>query len=904
MRLDRGGGGTVVGAETDLVERAADLLFEIRQGSSIGKDAVGARPLAVQWTLESLPLLDLLGRQPAIVPPTAPQLIRGGDEPEDGADPVQAHLQEQRHVQDEHGRAFAPVVVLHGGADLDLDAGVQESLESAQRGLVGEDPGGDRRPIRAPIPNEPRAEQFLQPTVCGGVGEGAVGEGIRIDDPSRTQSRDQSGDRTLPGTDSTEQADHGARAQHGRTPGPHGEGGGTSGPPRSQRPRDREYGGGGGAVKAVRRRGGRLPRLFSGTPRLTSVRSDCYAGAPRAGLGDGRAVERHNVRAASGRMSRRAACPDPRGSGAPSARPERAIEQTQRSLATPRRKDMTAPTENQAIYRATERGASAWPLVIALLLLAIMSYFWWAETDKVDKALADAKEATEAKVQEQLAHEKTLKYLEDLSRLVGFQDTSHSTPARTILATNLETLGAHVRPDGALAGGGKGALATLKEKATKSYTRAGRIHKSTVGVEKALDVSVLPQAFKQKLAEFRSKWSGGVGDRPVPPADEDDVQGMSEYRDNLATYEQRTAEYEAEFRDLTSDDAWKSIAETVRMPAEWAGETENVVVVDYLPLPEGGAHTVEALLAPLPAMVDSFKQEIDALQAAAANQITQLTGEVNARQTELDNTRAELAKTQTDTNAQIAQLRQSVTEQTESITRLQDERSTAQNELEQTKERHRGETSKLQADLTAHQAGLASMKERRDLRIRRDDPKGTVLAVSQALGTGTIDLGRQDRAYEGQVFVVSSLDRGGNRVDKGRVVITQVTGPSSSKVRILDGRGEVAGGDRLHNALYNPTDPVHVYIHGTLDKWPRELAMSRLKQLGVVVQDAIDGKTDYIVIPNSLAVKPDVAGGADEESEEDEGGAAASPLAQLESLARRNGAVIVPERLFDALLDY
>ena len=54
---------------------------------------------------------------------------------------------------------------------------------------------------------------------------------------------------------------------------------------------------------------------------------------------------------------------------------------------------------------------------------------------------------------------------------------------------------------------------------------------------------------------------------------------------------------------------------------------------------------------------------------------------------------------------------------------------------------------------------------------------------------------------------------------------------------------------------------------------------------------AVDGET------------PDV-GTEDEGGDEEEGEGAANPLAQLEVLARRNGAVIMPERLFDTLLDF
>ncbi|MGE0190983.1 MAG: hypothetical protein AB7T63_02975 [Planctomycetota bacterium] len=567
---------------------------------------------------------------------------------------------------------------------------------------------------------------------------------------------------------------------------------------------------------------------------------------------------------------------------------------------------MRAPSHHQSgIYRGSERGASAWPFILTLVLLLVFVWLWYAETEKKDNALAAEKQAKQAELDAKNETKRAMDELEALSRVVGYQDSTFSAGGRTISTTNRATLEAHVKPDGTLPGetGGKGTLAVLMEKAQMAFTRAGRIHTSQIGAEKALDYSVLPQAFKDKLQAYRDAWGNGIGEKPVPPTDEDDVAAMAAYKDEIAQYEEKARQRDEAFADLASDEAWKQISEVVRMPAEWAGQTGTEIVVNYLPLPEGGAYTVEALLEPLPAMIDNYESEITALQAAAASTITQQAADITAARTELDNTRAELSRVQSESTQQIEAANRTITEQTESITRLQDEKSTAQNELEQAKERHKGDITKVEADRDAYRSGLANAKERRDVRIRRDDPKGTMLAVSDAMGTGAIDLGTSDKAYVGMVFVVSGLDRGGNRVDKGRVVVTQVTGPHSSKVRVLEGRGQIAGGDRLHNALYNPTDPIHVYIHGKLDKWPRELAVARLRRLGVIVQEQVDGNTDYVVIPNSLGAKPEAA--SDEESEDEEGGeSAADPLAQLEILARRNGAVIMPERLFDTLLDF
>ena len=61
---------------------------------------------------------------------------------------------------------------------------------------------------------------------------------------------------------------------------------------------------------------------------------------------------------------------------------------------------MRAPSHHPSgIYRGSERGASAWPLVLALVLLLVFVYLWYAETDKRDEALAKQKDAQEAELQ-------------------------------------------------------------------------------------------------------------------------------------------------------------------------------------------------------------------------------------------------------------------------------------------------------------------------------------------------------------------------------------------------------------------------------------------------------------------------------------------------------------------------
>ena len=250
---------------------------------------------------------------------------------------------------------------------------------------------------------------------------------------------------------------------------------------------------------------------------------------------------------------------------------------------------------------------------------------------------------------------------------------------------------------------------------------------------------------------------------------------------------------------------------------------------------------------------------------------------------------------------QVEERDATISEKTDAITRLQQQVSDGENAHEQEKTKWASDKTTLEQSRDAYREGLHAAKARRDHKIRRDEAKGTVLLVSQAMGTGTIDRGSADRVYVGQKFVVSSKNRAGRRVDKGEVVVTRVMGRHASKVRIVGPQAQpITGGDSIHNPLYNPTDPIHVVIAGKLDKWPRNLAVQRLKQLNVVVQDQPNGSTDYVIVPNSWAAPMETS----DEDEDNGGDAAPSPLERVTKTARRFGAVVLTERLFDVFLDY
>ena len=564
-------------------------------------------------------------------------------------------------------------------------------------------------------------------------------------------------------------------------------------------------------------------------------------------------------------------------------------------------------------HSISERGASALPFIITLLLMLFFVWKWFEQTELKDSA---AKELAEAQQELQNARNNATQIvdkLEELSQAVGF--TTDSMPVKVaegkqrnaIQVTDINTLRAHLSPDGMLAGaegadGSAGTMNALSKAAVVTYTRKGRLHKEATGKEVEVKGSGLSAEFEAMVGKFLENF-GEAPKKPAPPTDPDDTEAKSQYDDDIAAWRKWHEDREAGLADLAANPEYKEYTGVIRLPSEWGETEEPKVQVNYLNRPEGGANTVEAILQPLVPMVNVLKKEISAIQTAAAAQLAQVQAAAGANKTEADAANAELASVRDEMNSQIKQRDSELSEKTDSITRLQNEVAEFGNQLEQAKTQWQSEKGTLENERDSYREGLHAAKARRDHQIRRDDVKGTVLLTSQALRTGTIDRGSADRIYVGQKFVVSSKNRAGNRVDKGEIVVTKVMGRHASKFRIVGPQSQaITGGDSIHNPLYDPSATIHVVLAGKLDKWPRNLAVQRLKKLNVVVQDAPNGKTDYVVVPNSWSAPIDAGG--DEEEEDDGAEAAVSPLEQVAKTARRFGAQVVTERIFDVFLDY
>lgn len=559
-------------------------------------------------------------------------------------------------------------------------------------------------------------------------------------------------------------------------------------------------------------------------------------------------------------------------------------------------------------------GATNWAFIITLIIALVFIWLWFQETDKIDKAMDEKRQAEEKVARMNAEGVRLADALAELSNVVGWKNKNFTLKEiarneQNIPYSDAAAIKANFDPEGVVGGAEEGTtvdglLKKIISAASLTFEREGRMHSTKTGEEKEYKFQTLNAAFKEKLASVKAKWDEVQFSRPVPPADPDNDEGMANYNAELAAWEEKVKEYSNDIAELSQMEGWNEYSKVIAAPGTWADITKTPVTVQFYEYAEGGARTIENAMIGLDKAFERMGDELRANMQAWGQEITQLRKDTAAKEQSITELQQQLTTEQTARNTDVQQLQDRLNQETERANRNAINMTNAQNEAAKVKEDSAKTIATLNREIEARKEQNRLLKEKRDLVIARDDVDGSVLMGNATLGTAMIDLGHKDKAYVGQKFVVSALDRAGNRVNKGEIMIVKVTGDHSAKARIL--AGSAGRGDRIHNPFYQPGERIYVYFAAKMDKWPVEMARERLAKMNVVVQDAPNGKTHYIIVPNSWAAPADAGGGEDEDEDEgdEDGGGAASPLEEVQKTARTFGANVITENLLDAFLDY
>jgi hypothetical protein len=358
--------------------------------------------------------------------------------------------------------------------------------------------------------------------------------------------------------------------------------------------------------------------------------------------------------------------------------------------------------------------------------------------------------------------------------------------------------------------------------------------------------------------------------------------------------------------ELAKDErAYKRLNEIIKLPGTIADESNTTRLVFFTDTPQPQP-TVADLLKAVEKPILAMKSEFIENKKADVQRVAEVTAEKVALETAVAAANTALKEEQTRHTTDVNNLTKEVTDANALIEKNRLEATTAIQRLAIVEEEKKREEARLTREVVARDERIRQDKAVRDLEIRRDDPDGQVLAASPTMMTGTVNIGRLDRAFPGLKLAVSQIGRGGLREPKGEIMIHRVTGPHSSTFSILsqlNPETPIGQGDIVHNPLYNPTETLHIWFAGDLERYPKHIARERLSRMGVVVDDELNAETDYVVIPGSMKAPAPTEAPADGE----EGAAppaGRSEAEKIEAMARNFGATVITEEMLNHFLDY
>jgi hypothetical protein len=142
----------------------------------------------------------------------------------------------------------------------------------------------------------------------------------------------------------------------------------------------------------------------------------------------------------------------------------------------------------------------------------------------------------------------------------------------------------------------------------------------------------------------------------------------------------------------------------------------------------------------------------------------------------------------------------------------------------------------------------------------RRDPDGEILSINETRQLAYINLLRRDRLFKGTKFAVYSLEKGGQKLDKGTIEVIDVRESLSSVCAIVntkDASWPLKAGDKIYNELYEGGRTRYVAFAGRFTgKLSNEEAAAGLRKFGDVYQDKVTDQTNYVVVADGYEEHP------------------------------------------------
>jgi hypothetical protein len=197
---------------------------------------------------------------------------------------------------------------------------------------------------------------------------------------------------------------------------------------------------------------------------------------------------------------------------------------------------------------------------------------------------------------------------------------------------------------------------------------------------------------------------------------------------------------------------------------------------------------------------------------------------------------------------------------TEDLAKAEEETIAKQNEATTVKNdnvRKRGASAVVKEDFKRR---IYTIQHHREEAKERRDPDGEILSINESRQLAYINLLRKDRLFKGTKFQIYSLEKGGQKLDKGTIEVLEVRENLSSICAILntvDSHWPLKVGDKIYNELYEGGRTRYVAFAGRfMGKLSNEEGAAALRKFGDVYQDKVDDKTNYVVVADGYEEHP------------------------------------------------
>ena len=384
------------------------------------------------------------------------------------------------------------------------------------------------------------------------------------------------------------------------------------------------------------------------------------------------------------------------------------------------------------------------------------------------------------------------------------------------------------------------------------------------------------------------------------PVDEDDAPAMAKYKADLEAYNGSFDAYKKLVDEGVAMKDFDAIKPVLGGVSIWSLEKMGEAVKwQFLAQPAVATLTLEETLKlPEPAITRMKTEWLAAVNSLVA-QVAAITKEKADRDGTIEKAGTDLAQAQADRTTDVARLQAEAQASKDELEKARISLTNATNLLAQAGDKAKVDAAASKSTITALTNRVEADKEKVADEIARDDADGLVLDANNAQALCYVDLGTADKAFAGLKLGVWTVGRGGFRVMKGEIVLTKIIDVHYAQARIASSSAPLGRGDSISSPFFRKDRPIRLFLAGDLKKYPKAIAVERLKRMNVIVEDTINSDTDYVLIPASVGVKPTADAPA-------EGAPAAteSEYERLTRLARSFGASLLTERQIEAYLDY